>query len=73
MFTAVVGTLLAAFLTTVGWLFRRVERQLDSHENRITILETRQDPLQEYIKIRFDDVDRRLTRIETSMDHKEQL
>lgn len=68
MFTAIISTILAAFLMTVGWLFRRVERALDSHENRITILETRQDPLQDYLKVRFDSVESRLDRIEHKQD-----
>lgn len=64
MFETIVGVSLAAVYGVLAWLLKR----FFNLEGRVTVLETRQDPLREYIKTRFDSVEDRLDRIENKQD-----
>ena len=60
MLEAVVTFLGTAFLGALGWIFHL--------GTRVAIIETQYEGLQELINTRFDEVNRRLERIEHSMN-----
>jgi hypothetical protein len=64
IFEAIITVLGTSIFGAVGWAFIRAE----SLSTRVTVLETKEDTIMEYLKSRFDGIDARLTRIEKKQD-----
>jgi hypothetical protein len=60
MLESLIGILGVAFLGVAGWM--------TNLGNRVSVIEAQFEALKELIETRFDDMDRRLERIEKSMN-----
>ena len=63
MLETLVGIFGAAFIGAIGWAV-----QISS---RVSTIETKHPDLVELLETRFDDIDRRLERIERIINHKD--
>ena len=60
MLEAIVGFLGTAFLGVIGWILHL--------GTRVTVIETQYEGLKDLIEVKFDEVNRRLGRIEHAMN-----
>lgn len=60
MLEGIVGILGTAFLAVVGWALHL--------STRVSVLETQSEGLKELLEVKFDEVNRRLGRIERAMN-----